>query len=263
MAVMLAYTYLGYQGGAQGWYQDVLAQPDVQSLTNWGIWLGNRYKSKSNIIWFGLGDYAPAAGTAEMSRVVAIAKGIKAAGATQPFMAEANNPDSLPAEAGEFGPLLDTDSFYGYGPNGLGFVYQTADRAWRLSPTMPAWMQEGTYEFENNLGHFSGQPWDTRRGRYWSVLAGGTAGDGFGSRDVWQWQNLPASLTDRWRQVLDRRLCALRLAAVVAARTGGRGRQPYRGHARHVGRRHVGSSRLRHLGAHGVPQLAPGLRARR
>ncbi len=43
-------------------------------------------------------------------------------------------------------------------------------------------MQEGTYEFENNSGHFSGEPWDTRRGRFWSVLAGGTAGDGFGSQ---------------------------------------------------------------------------------
>ena len=28
----------------------------------------------------------------------------------------------------------------------------TADRAWRFAPTKPAWMQEGTYEFENNVG---------------------------------------------------------------------------------------------------------------
>jgi Putative collagen-binding domain of a collagenase len=32
------------------------------------------------------------------------------------------------------------------------------------------------------------------RGRFWSVLAGGTAGDGFGSRDAWQWRDVPASL---------------------------------------------------------------------
>ena len=29
----------------------------------------------------------------------------------------------------------------------------------------------------------------------WSVLAGGTAGDGFGSKDVWQWHNVPGALT--------------------------------------------------------------------
>jgi hypothetical protein len=55
-------------------------------------------------------------------------------------------------------------------------------------------MQEGTYEYENNSGHFSGEPWDTRRARYWSVLAGGTAGDGFGNRDVWRWRNLAGAL---------------------------------------------------------------------
>jgi len=32
MVVMLAYTYLGYEGGDQGWYQDVLAQRDQQVL---------------------------------------------------------------------------------------------------------------------------------------------------------------------------------------------------------------------------------------
>ena len=74
-------------------------------------------------------------------------------------------------------------------------MYATADRAWRISPTKPAWMQEGTYEYENNMGHFSAEPWDTRRGRFWSVLGGGTAGDGFGSKDVWQWEDIPRSLS--------------------------------------------------------------------
>ena len=114
-------------------------------------------------------------------------------------MAESGPPDSLPSEAPDFGPLVDMNSFYGYGPNGIGAVYETADRARRVTPTMPAWMEEGTYEYENNWGHFSGKPWDTRRGRFWSVLGGATAGDGFGSKDVWQWENIPASLHVRRR----------------------------------------------------------------
>jgi len=56
-------------------------------------------------------------------------------------------------------------------------------------------MQEGTYEYENNTGHFDQEPWETRRGRYWSVLGGGTAGDGFGSKDAWQWVDFPRSLS--------------------------------------------------------------------
>jgi len=194
MVVMLAYTYLGYQGGNQGWYQDVLAQRDRQALFDWGRWLGARYRDHPNLMWFGLGDFSPPPGSEGAARVRAIADGIKAAGARQPFMAEPSGPDGIPSEVDAFGTIVDQNSFYGYGPSGDGEVYDTADRAYRLSPTKPAWMQEGTYESEDNTGKFSGQPWDTRRGRFWSVLGGGTAGDGFGSRDAWQWKDVPSSL---------------------------------------------------------------------
>jgi hypothetical protein len=195
MVVMLAYTYLGWRGGDQGWYQDILSQPSRQSLFDWGAWLGKRYKDTPNLIWFGMGDYTPPAGSEGALRVRAIADGIKSTGASQPFMAEPSGPDEIPGEAPEFGSIVDLNSFYGYGPGGVGTAYVTADRAWRFTPTKPAFMQEGTYEFENNLGHFSTQPWDTRRGRFWSVLAGGTAGDGFGSKDVWHWDRIPESLS--------------------------------------------------------------------
>ena len=195
MVVMLSYTYLGWAGGDQGWYKEILAQPNRQALYDWGRWLGNRYKDKPNIIWFGLGDFAPPAGSDGALRTRAIADGIKAAGATQLFMAEAAPPDSLPTEISDFGPVVDQNSFYGYGPGGTGTVYETAHRAWRVSPPKPAWMQEGTYEYENNMGHFSAEPWDTRRARFWAVLGGGTAGDGFGSKEVWLWHDIPRSLS--------------------------------------------------------------------
>jgi hypothetical protein len=194
MVVMLSYTYLGWSGGDMGWYAEILAQPNKDSLSAWGKWLGERYKNDPNVIWFGLGDFAPPAATDGAARVVEIARGIKAAGAKQLFMAEASPPDTLPVEDPDFGSLLDIDSFYGYGPDGLGAAYQTAARAWKYSPARPSFMEEGTYEYENNWGHFSGKPWDTRRGRFWSVLSGAIAGDGFGSRDVWQWKDIPRSL---------------------------------------------------------------------
>jgi hypothetical protein len=195
MVVMLAYTYLGYEGGDQGWYGEVLDQPSRRALFEWGRWLGDRYEDAPNLIWLGLGDFTPPAGSEGAERARAIAEGIRAAGATQPLMAEPSGPDEIPGEAPGIGPLVDLNSFYGYGEGGRGAVYETADRAWRSTPRRPAWMQEGTYEYENNSGHFSGEPWETRRGRFWSVLAGGTAGDGFGSRDVWQVRDFPASLS--------------------------------------------------------------------
>jgi hypothetical protein len=104
------------------------------------------------------------------------------------MMAETSPPDGIPSEVPDFGDLIDLNSFYGYGPHGTGTAYETADRAWRLSPAIPAWMQEGTYEYEDNTGEFAGEPWETRRGRFWAVLGGGTAGDGFGSRDSVRWR---------------------------------------------------------------------------
>jgi Protein of unknown function (DUF4038)/Putative collagen-binding domain of a collagenase len=195
MVVMLAYTYLGFDGGSQGWYREVMEQPSRRALFDWGRWLGARYEDKPNILWLGLGDYTPPPGSEGAARARAIAEGIKAAGATQLFMAEPSSPDEIPGQVPGFRRVVDLNSFYGYGPDGEGQVYETAERAWDLSPRKPAWMQEGTYEYEDNTGHFIREPWETRRGRYWSVLGGGTAGDGFGSRDVWQWQDFPAALT--------------------------------------------------------------------
>jgi hypothetical protein len=195
MVVMLAYTYLGFDGGDQGWYREVMEQPGRKALFDWGRWLGARYKDKANVIWLGLGDFTPPDGSEGAARARAIARGIKAAGATQLFMAEPSSPDEIPGQVPGFGRVVDLNSFYGYGPDGEGHVYETAERAWDLLPRKPAWMQEGTYEYEDNTGHFTREPWETRRGRYWSVLGGGTAGDGFGSRDVWQWHDFPAALT--------------------------------------------------------------------
>jgi hypothetical protein len=195
MVVMLAYTYLGWEGGDQGWYHEVLDQPSDRALFDWGRWLGNRFKDAPNIMWLGLGDYTPPTGSEGVARARVIAEGIKAAGARQLFVAEPSGPDQIAGEVPGFGSVVDLNSFYGYGRQGRGAVYETSDRAWRRMPRKPAWMQEGTYEYENNSGHFSGEPWETRRGRFWSVLAGGTAGDGFGSRDVWQVKNLPSSLS--------------------------------------------------------------------
>jgi Protein of unknown function (DUF4038)/Putative collagen-binding domain of a collagenase len=195
MVVMLAYTYLGFDGGDQGWYREVMEQPDRKALFDWGRWLGTRYKGQPNIVWLGLGDFTPPPGSEGAARARAIARGIQAAGATQLFMAEPSSPDEIPGQVPGFGRVVDVNSFYGYGPDGEGNVYETAERAWDLSPRKPAWMQEGTYEYEDNTGNFTREPWETRRGRYWSVLGGGTAGDGFGSRDVWQWQDFPAALT--------------------------------------------------------------------
>lgn len=197
MVVMLAFEYLGYRLTNQGWHAEVNARSAADSTT-WGAFLGNRYKTRGNIIWFALGDQTPDPAGPEPNvqarHLVAIAA-IKAAGASQLFMAEPKGGNSNPImDAPAFAPVLDLNGFYGYGPNGHGDCYPQADRAYRVTPPKPVWVQEGGYEFENNTGGFTGQSYETRRTRFWSVLAGGTAGDGFGSRDAYQWISFPNGL---------------------------------------------------------------------
>jgi hypothetical protein len=168
---MLAYTYLGYDGGPQGWYREVLRQPSADACYEWGVWLGSRYQAKANLVWFALGDYTPPPGSEGARRVRRIIDGIKAAGATQLFMAEMSPPDTLPSDVPGFDVVIDQNSFYGYGPRSNGLVYETADRAWSVTPPRPAWQQEGIYELDPNVKAFTGAPWETRRARFWSVLA--------------------------------------------------------------------------------------------
>jgi hypothetical protein len=196
MAVMLFFTYLGHAGGDQGWWTEVLAQPSRQALFDWGAWLGNRFRGKANIIWATCGDYTPPSGSEGEARVLRMMDGIRSANPLSTlFMTEMSNPNTVPSvDAPTIGNLLDMNSYYGYGATGRYTVYEDADRAYRAS-TRPAWVQEGGYEDENNTGKApSNTPWLCRRTRFWNSLAGGTAGDGFGSRDVWTLQNWPACL---------------------------------------------------------------------
>jgi hypothetical protein len=195
MVVMLAYDYLGYAGGSQGWAA-VVGAMTKGAATTWGSWLGDRYKSKGNILWFSCGDYTPPAGSPLEANVIATIQAIKAAGATQPFMTEMNSPSSVPTiESPAIGAYLDMNSYYGYG-TGSGNLYVEADRAYSVVPPKPAWVQESGYEYENNTGGFPPDTsYATRRTRFWNTLAGGTAGDGFGSRDAYAFQGFPASLS--------------------------------------------------------------------
>ncbi len=197
MAVMLAYDYLGYGGGPEGW-ASVVSRMSPEAATAWGRWLGERYREKGNVVWLHAGDYTPPRGSALEARVVAIVRAIRAAGAVQPAMAEVSGGDGIPSLASPALAAADPlmmNSFYGYGRTGFYECNVEADLAYGLSPPRPAWVQEGGYEEENVTGRAPADTgYATRRTRLWSTLAGGTAGDGFGSARAWQWKDFPAGL---------------------------------------------------------------------
>jgi hypothetical protein len=58
MLVMLAPSYLGYNGGNEGWYHDMVANGTIR-MREYGRYLGRRYNKFKNILWVHGGDYNP------------------------------------------------------------------------------------------------------------------------------------------------------------------------------------------------------------
>jgi hypothetical protein len=58
MLVMLTPAYMGFQGGPEGWYQEMAANGETK-LRAYGQYLANRFKAHDNIIWVQGGDYNP------------------------------------------------------------------------------------------------------------------------------------------------------------------------------------------------------------
>src|SRR5215813_6238625 len=84
MLVSLAYMYLGYGGGDEGWWAELTNSTNTQTICyNFGLYLGNRYRSRDNILWVVGGDFFPPPGSEGETRLKRILEGIQAAGATQ------------------------------------------------------------------------------------------------------------------------------------------------------------------------------------
>jgi len=207
MVVLLAYTYLGYQGGDEGWWSMITNAKNTASVCyEWGLWLGRRYGNRANIIWLAGGDFSPPAGSEGERRVYQILKGLKAGGAHQLVSAQWAPPDSLATDQAAFVDVIDINTIYGYGASNSGETYRTAHRAYQYEPTRPVVLFEPSYEGQRVGG--SGLPQDVRRSQYWAVLGGATAGQNFGTKGIWDWQQ--ATWLDRvlgrqrsWRDRLE------------------------------------------------------------
>jgi hypothetical protein len=202
MAVLLAYNYLGFGGfggsASQGWWTEInLAANADPAMFNFGNRLA-RLITTQNVIWYPYGDFNPPVGSEGSRRVMRSVEGIKAADPNAIFAAELAPPDDLPGDNAEANQLLDINSFYGYGPGGGGAVYETARAAWddrsRGSAPRPAWVCEPPYEATSIGG--SGSREAIREAQWYSVLGGGTAGQTFGTLDIYCFD------PNRWRNSL-------------------------------------------------------------
>lgn len=185
MLVLLEPAYLGYTCGSEGWCQDVVTSYNSDggtALFNYGVALGNRYKTFKNILWVNGGDTwasDPSNPPNTLAAVQKIIDGIKSVDSAHVHSAHCNRSDDPSGKSSALDcydlPWLDVNTTYSQ-------CTQTPARTqidYSRSRVMPFLFFEGFYENEN-----SSTPQCLRAQAYWSIL-GGSTGHVFGNHPIW------------------------------------------------------------------------------
>ncbi|MFL5310816.1 MAG: DUF4038 domain-containing protein [Myxococcales bacterium] len=168
IAVLIAPTYLGFDGGREGWWSALTAEANTRPVClAFGRYLGSRFKGKKNVLWLAGGDFAPPAGSEGEERHWAILSGIREAGATQPWTGHWNfdHRGAIATDEARFRGAMALDGVYQYAK-----TYRYTARAYDLRPPRPVFLLESTYEHEHPASDT--QPF--RKAWWWSMISGGS-----------------------------------------------------------------------------------------
>ena len=178
---------------------------DSNNAFAYGIWIGNRYKNKSNIIWV-LGGDRPLEQQIHYSTIRAMALGIKKGDEGRHLitfhpMGGHSSSDYVHDEK-----WLDFNMIQsGHGYDWDNYRRITSD--YNKIPTKPTLDGEPRYEdhpinFQAKNGYYDDS--DVRQSLYWSVFSGGF-GVTYGNHSVWGMNKEPGEyFTLHWRDALDR-----------------------------------------------------------
>ena len=186
LLVMLAPSYAGANGGAEGWYELMVVNGE-EKLRRYGSWLGARLRKRANIIYVQAGDYNPP----RRDLVRAIVDGVREADPRSLHMVhsapEANSSDDWSGE-----PWITVDTVYTYRP-----VYKAARRAYLRPERRPFILFETAYENEHGADALR------TRTQAWQAILSGAAGQIFGNNPMWHFDGpglFPAP--GDWRRAL-------------------------------------------------------------
>jgi hypothetical protein len=173
-----------------GWL-DTLRENGAEKDYTFGKWLGERYRSFENIVWFNGNDFQQYRDPQTNAVVLAVARGIKETDDRHIHTVELDNfrygsRASGSRDSPPWKPVIGLDAAYTYYPT-YAQVLKEYDRADHI----PVFMVEANYEFEQD---YSG-PETLRRQEYWSLLSG-ASGQLYGNKYTWQF-------IDGWKEHLD------------------------------------------------------------
>ena len=169
-----------------GWLT-TLGNNGLTKAFDYGVYLGNRYKTFPNIVWLSGNDFQNYSISAYANLVLAVMQGIGSGDHNHLQTVELSYNNSSSLDSSIFAPSVALNAAYTYYP-----TYAEVLHAYNQSPTMPAFMIEANYEFENNTGMDPSTPEVLRNQEYWTMLSGATGqfyGNLYSVRFGSGWQN--------------------------------------------------------------------------
>jgi hypothetical protein len=173
MVVLLVPSYMGAGCGDEGWCGEMRAN-GVNKLTQYGQYLGNRYKNFGNIIWVEGGDYTP--GSSDLKLVTAIADGIDSAENGVHLQTAHWSRGTASSKVSNI-PWLDLGASY-TGDGAHTYVKTLADVA-RDAEMRPDFLIESYYENEHGTSRLA------LRSQMYQPLLSGETGFFFGNDPIW------------------------------------------------------------------------------
>lgn len=190
MVVWLAPAYLGYNGGDEGFFQEIKAG-GKEKLRAYGRFVGRQFRDLPNIVWMLGGDYTPE--KADQWTVTELAVAIREEDPDHLMTAHHSPGSSAMAAFGEQS-WLAINTVYSYEAT----LFRPLLAEYGRKPVRPFVLLETTYE-----GEHDSTPDQVRRQAYWAMLSG-ACGQFFGNNPIWHFDGpglFPAKMT--WQQALD------------------------------------------------------------
>ncbi len=188
--VLLTPCYLGYGGGDQGFWVELNGNTAAK-CRGYGQYLGNRYRSFTNIVWVHGGDYNPPSGSTGEQKALEILFGIKDRDTSKLHTYHGSRGRNAYEQA-NFAPHLDLDAVYTD-----VITYGKSLEAYNRTGFKPHFVFEAKYENEGpSRASLRAQSW-------WSNLSGST-GQFFGNSPLWHF-NAPTwnSYGWTWQAAMD------------------------------------------------------------
>ncbi len=160
---------------------------------NYGVYIGTRYQNFANIVWLQGNDFQTwSSSSTDNNLVMQVMAGIASVDSNHLQTIELNYLSSYSNQDSALGSLLTLDSAYTYFE-----TYDIVLQSYNSSPTIPTYLVEANYEYENDTGGLLSPagPYVLREQAYWTILSGG-AGQLYGNHYTW-------TFTTGWQSYLD------------------------------------------------------------